>query len=703
MTKVTAEKSQWYIPVLIGFFACMIVLGPRILDPTNIAWLGTGDPVQHYLGWSFFRNSDWSLPLGLNPRFGLEISNAVVFSDSNPLFAILFKVISPWLPETFQYFGFWLLLCFVLQAYFGWKLAALLTPSPTLRALVCLLFVFSPPMFLRMQGHLSLSGHFLILAGVYLTFLPELRRRRTAWGLLLGAAILVHAYLFAMVATLWIADAARRRLNKELTTRQVAIETGTFTLMIALLMWLAGYFSVGKGAVAGGYGYFRMNLASLFDPDGWSYVLSDIPGGPGDYEGFNYLGLGLVLLFGVALVRMLDNLQTVRSVIRTYPTLLIALIGLTLLATTNQMGFATHNFGFPIPHFFEKMANIFRASGRMFWPVFYVIVFAILYAVIRTGSKPVAIALVAIAVVLQVSDTKRGWAVLRSGHMAEPSSTWTTDMRDPFWDSAAKQYKNVRWIMPANSSEHWATLSYYASTHGMGTDAVYLARVGTKAMAKSQKEAQSILATGQYQADSLYVLDETSAKQAMLSIDQASDTLAKVDGMYVVAPGWKRCSECSPFGEEHESISMDNTQRAGDTVMFTSAVAGRLHLTSGWAASEAWGTWSEGKEATLNMRIQGKVSKLVFQADALVGNLRSKQQFTAQINNGPVQKIELEAREGNTFELMMPQSSLLSAAGSPEKTTVNFKFLTPATPQELGMGDGDNRQLAIGLRNLRLE
>ena len=144
-------------PLMLGVLAFFIIIGPRVLYPTNIAWLegsgdvvrGNSDPAQHYLGWLFFRNSEWSFPIGLNPTYGLELGNAILFTDSNPLLAFLFKPFASLLPEPFQYSGMWLLACFVLQAWFGWKLAALLSESTPIKVFSTGLFVFAPPMMWR--------------------------------------------------------------------------------------------------------------------------------------------------------------------------------------------------------------------------------------------------------------------------------------------------------------------------------------------------------------------------------------------------------------------------------------------------------------------------------------------------------------------------------------------------------------------------
>ena len=198
------------------------------------------------------RNSPWSFPVGLNPRYGLEISNAIVFSDSNPLLALLFKPLTPFLPEIFQYFGLWLYACFVLQAWFSWKLTGLITDDITNRALATGLFVFSPPMVMRLGslGHLNLAGHFFILAALYLCLRPTQERRAGIWTCLLVCAALVNAYLLFMVAVLWLADLLGLMLRKE---RSVKYAFGEFLgagFIVSLVCWQAGYFTVVTGAAA---------------------------------------------------------------------------------------------------------------------------------------------------------------------------------------------------------------------------------------------------------------------------------------------------------------------------------------------------------------------------------------------------------------------------------------------------------------------
>ena len=163
-------KSSELPPIFLGIIAGIFVAYP-IFNPFNVTWLGGSlDPAQQYLGWALFRAGPWSFPIGLNPFNGLEFSNSIVFSDSIPIFAFIFKLISPFLPLQFQYFGFWTLICFVLQAWFAWKLIGLITLNKWIQWLSSGFFVFSPPMLVRVGLHTALVSHFLILAALYLIF-----------------------------------------------------------------------------------------------------------------------------------------------------------------------------------------------------------------------------------------------------------------------------------------------------------------------------------------------------------------------------------------------------------------------------------------------------------------------------------------------------------------------------------------------------
>ncbi len=542
-------------PLLLGVLAFFIIVGPRVLYPTNIAWLGaydqaTHDLATHYLGWLFFRNAEWSFPIGLNPTHGLELGNAIVFTDSIPLLAFLFKPFASLLPEPFQYSGIWLVACFVLQAWFGWKLTGLLSDRIPIRFFSTGLFVFAPPMMWRLHGHLSLVGHFVLLAALYLALHPRLERRRLVWTSLLAATALVHAYLLAMVALIWLADVVGKSIQKTIPIKQGTIELAVILPVIGIVCWQAGYFSVGVGARSGGFGFYRMNLLSIVDASGWSYVLRDIPEAAGDYEGFNFLGLGVIFLIVCAIPAALTGSTGLLEAIRRFPILLAVLAGLVVFAISNNVGFGSLEHWYYIPYKMFVLANVFRSSGRMFWPVFYAIIFVVIFLIVCGNNTRTSVYLLGFALAIQIVDTSAAWKGIREKLMMEPNATWVTPLVDPFWEKAGAKYKKVRWIPPRNYSPKWLPIAAYAGAHGLATDAVYLTRVGTLALEQAQRMASDALKSGRYEADSLYVLDESVFREAASSIDPTTDVLARVDGFNVLAPGWKKCVDCPSLVDE---------------------------------------------------------------------------------------------------------------------------------------------------------
>lgn len=137
------NRSFPFIAGFLGLVMFIVFGGKPSLDVTNISFMLDGDPAQHWIGWEFFRHTpllQW--PIGNNTAYGIGLNNSIVYTDSIPLFALFFKLISPLLPETFQYTGIWIATCFVLQGATGFLLLNKLTENKWYSLLGSLLFVF---------------------------------------------------------------------------------------------------------------------------------------------------------------------------------------------------------------------------------------------------------------------------------------------------------------------------------------------------------------------------------------------------------------------------------------------------------------------------------------------------------------------------------------------------------------------------------
>ena len=697
-----------FLPIGFGLLAFFLVAGPFILDGRNIQWLGGNlDPAQHYLGWALFREGPWTFPIGLNPHNGLSFSNSIVFSDSLPLFAILFKSLRYFLSQPFQYFGLWTLLCFVLQAWFAWKLLSLISESNWLKFFGLGLFLFAPPMLARVGLWTSLASHFLILAAIYLNLRPSQINRIFYWTLLILIAALVHFYLLAMVLVLWIASLLDTFfIKKKLCIRNLLAEIsiGIFTLILTL--WQAGYFSVESGSgKAGGYGTFRLNLLTLFDSREWSYILPNISMQIDFSNGFNYLGLGaligLIFIFLDYIRKLIfSSIGTSHKVSRgvslgfkKYPFLYVIFTLMTIFAITNVVAIGTWQYVFPLPEPIISAASLLRASGRMFWPVFYFILLLIINYIQKNFSKNLAIILLGMLCIIQIVDTSAGWRPIRYSLVHERYPNSQSPLVNPVWNDFGAHYKKLERYPVQNQSEDWQVFASFAAQHAMGTNSVFLARFDELKLRQANESVNRALRSGSLDNSVLFVIDLWKNNPIPLQFDREKDVLARIDGYNVLAPGWKKCPSCSPIPRELELQRLAPITKIGEKIEFSQKAFGRREfLLEGWAPyGEAWGTWSDGASASLLLPLPvGNPRMINLTVRAFVNEKHPIQQGDVYINGTLVKHFELKDFASNLIEVPISTSVLKD-----EFFKLELKIQSPASPKALGLG-ADDRQLGIG-------
>lgn len=543
-TLISLQKRGWLLGPILGAMTFFILFGGKILQPTNVGWLMyQNDPATHFLGWHFFRNEPWHLPLGLDWAYGMEMGSSIVYTDSIPLLALIFKPFSDYLPTLFQYTGLWIFICFALQGTFGWLLIEKITPNKILQLFSTLFFIFSPPLLARLNGHYALVAHWLILASLLLYF-SHYQSHRVLWIGLLVLASLIHAYLLAMLMAIWIADLFKRILTREINIHHTLVIILLTLLVVALTMWQAGYFTIHSGFNSEGLGFYRMHLLSPVDPDRiWSHWLQDIPQRKGGYEGFNYLGLGIIILGFVSIYELIRNpFQNLEW--RVLAPLVIACVALTFYSLSNHIAFGNKEIlNFDLPSTVLVLFQIFRGSGRFFWPVFYVIFLAIFYIIISRNTQKVAIYLIGMALFIQLADSSEGWRFYRN-KFRDVAHGWTLPFKSKFWELAARKYQKVLFVLPENIAPHYAPFSFFAATNKMTINIGYFARVDPEKVNSMRSDIINSLQTGKFDQSALYVFNDRSLWLNSQSLLSDKDKSAEVDGFFIVAPGWLDCHDC---------------------------------------------------------------------------------------------------------------------------------------------------------------
>src|SRR6185437_10884517 len=151
------------VAVLAGGLYALSLMGPAPFNPKNVDWL-TPDPATYQVGWELFRQDPhlhW--PLTYTERLGYPEGESIALMDPNSLLALLFKPLSPILPEPFQYLGIEVALVLILQVFFALLLFRLLCGARPFPILAGTAFVLlSPPLTYRLVGHYALGNHWLL-------------------------------------------------------------------------------------------------------------------------------------------------------------------------------------------------------------------------------------------------------------------------------------------------------------------------------------------------------------------------------------------------------------------------------------------------------------------------------------------------------------------------------------------------------------
>ena len=545
----TSRAAPAVVAALLGPLLFFLLYDARLLDPSYFRWLfGLPDPATQFLGWHSFRLESWHLPPGAATNYGMDMGSSIVFTDSIPLLALVFKLSRGALPGHFQYFGLWMLACYTLQAVFAWLLSGLATRLVAPRLVITALFVLSPLLPDRAIGHYALMAQWLVLAAVYLYLRAPVRHATAWWCVLICSAALIHAYLLYMVLALAFAAAARRLwIDHTATTRDTMRSTLLIGAALLATMWLAGYFTIPTAAFSGGaeyYGRYAANLNALWNPQWGSRFLPGLPLIAGsELEGFGYLGAGVLAMLPVAAFALWR--KPPGGALRRYLPLAAVALLLWAIALSNQIAWNDRVlFSVPLPDRVLELVAMVRASGRLLWVGYYALLLAIPAIIVRNLPAPAATAVLTLGMGLQIADLSPRYVALnnyfRQHFIVEPALK-ADPLPSHFWAVAARHYRTILFVPSLPVPPDFSAIALFAADHAMRINVGSFARLALARVASATAKREQALAAGRLDPEALYVLrpPDVATHQA-----GADDGIGSVDGFLVLAPRCFAFDDC---------------------------------------------------------------------------------------------------------------------------------------------------------------
>jgi hypothetical protein len=679
------------LAVALGVVNAFLLFGPGPIDPTNIDWI-FGDNATYYFGWATYRHDPHlHLPLAWTERIGYPLGASIAWLDAIPLVAIVLRPLGPILPEPFQYLGLYSMACCVLQAYFGLRLSTRLFPAqPAFAVLAGLFFLLSAPFTWRAFGHTALLSHWLILAGLDSYFRDTssgtVRYLRPQW-VIVAVAAGITPYVAAICLFVALTAVGRLLLERRCRWPHAAMLCAATAGVMVGAAAVIGVLASGDATSyrAPGYGLISLNLNSLVNPMQYgSILLPALPViNPLQVEGYNYLGLGVL---GLLAVNVLRRPLAVRWLAdrRLLPLVALSIVA-TLLALSTTVSLNSRTLvQIPLPDQALALLHGLRASGRLFWPVYYLIVLGTLSWTFYAWRAPYNVAILVVALAIQIADMMP----LRTKIRETTNQRFGTALQSPEWNELGDTHDNLILVPPYQCAPNtgpggvysYVTFGKLIAAERMRSNSYYAARYsGTEFQAHCVDLLRTQL-EGRLDPDSAYIV--TDGVRTVWSLGgMRSHSCRVVDGFNL----------CTPSTSTNAGQLMAPPPAApyavGDAIDFRSNGNAQQYLTFGWGAPSSDGTWTEGPMAVLRLGLDAGMDRsraLVLEAaiGGFAGPRTRRLDVDVVVNGQTADHWVIRSAAELRRQIRVP-ASVVAARG---ELDVEFRVRNPAAPLSAGQG-----------------
>lgn len=502
------RTKVFVLSALLGALLFILIYGPYVLDPFYDDWIFMSwerDIVQHYVGFCLYRSSPWQFPIGLVTTASYPHDMSVVYTDAIPLLAFLGKLMDPVLPTVFQYLGIYGMISMALTGGMGGLIVYEHTGNRVAAVVSSAFYSLSWTLLYRMFYHTSLTSHWLILLAFYIWIRKDLRDgMKKAIPLYIcfsAAAMLIHPYIWAMCAGITAMSLIEELVEKKDIKKFFACGTA-YCFTGALSLYVFGALTSVKGASLGA-GSYEANLNAFFN----SMDLGLVPGLPVallQYEGFGYLGAGILLLILVSVILAAVQRSRPGLTLRRRMYIITALCFLAFCIIPEISWCKTVLLDLDLGKLFGTIVGIFRSNGRFIWPVGYMLMTAVIVFICRHVKGRALLPVLAVCLAIQVADMM---PFLMEKHdvfaRSDYEFTGILDDLQPVND-VIDRYDHI--VLDIKDGEIDQDISYYAYRNGLTTNDFYYARPIENQVQNTLEALRNDMANGKYDDTLLYVL-----------------------------------------------------------------------------------------------------------------------------------------------------------------------------------------------------
>lgn len=702
---LSARSGLFAALILAAIILFHIVIGLPLLSAGHPHWLEPGGDMDSMMAGHYaVIDGPWRFPLAVTTALrGEAVPTSIVYSDSLPWLTVIMKALG--LGRVLNPLALFLLISYIAQPL---TMVALLRACGVERTSSLLagglLALFFPAWFSRQFGHIALAGQFLlILAATWAVLVARsgLTRRRMVEIALLGVAVTgTHPYHVLPVAACAGAGLLSEVLQGRAGAWRRAIAGGAgFAVSIAFAAWVVGYGGVGQSGGGGSLGTFSMNVlgpvwpqASALAGQTWNGVwftgTLEVLGQP--FEGYNYLGAGILLVVGAAMV--LFGLAVARGrkpdadTWRRFGPLLAAFAVLTAYAIGPRPYFGPFlmfDIGRPTG-LFGDIIGLFRCHGRFFWTVGYALLAFGVVQIDRLQSARLRLGLLGLAFVLQVADMSQMIHGVRGVFRHTTPYYDTVLQTDPAIEGRPWRFQPV--VECVQNVDAWAIvqLSHLALRRHGTSNSGPLAR--PLVVSCDPEPAARITAAAGDRTITAVIGDFAEKPELFAAFSQRADCYRFTRGLL--------CGR--DLGQVHglqPYMAISAEQVAAAPVIYLNKGVRPPELGRGWDLPEQYGIWSSDKVAWLTLDTHGARDFILMLNVIDIGPSKDDTQAIEVLLNGQMQR-QTRVSSG-VFSVM------ISGATPGQPARVELRLPEAAVPPPFH-GVPDPRLLGIGVSEIRV-